>query len=316
MDEDRKQDIATEREEDDDGRRLDSNHHPRPRRKRLKPMTMREEKNGPPLDFTRRSEIPPSLPPDMARSSKQDDIDDDEDGPPPGWEFSTLVILLIDCNGSTTVRMQFVILMYFEVLLEVGRGERKGGQEATLDNCCVCTRPVLTGRKGSASLWYLPQIVFVSTRSKMGPVSRDAGKSILSLKMNCKVVFILIVVSSGGRSVLFHLKPMKSPHDVGQVKCGGCSVLLMYPHGAPAVQCTTCHFVTEIGAHNRRPPLSVQQAQARDGVVPTELLSVNMEQLYAIYAVSFNLADVQEWMDKAICEHDSGLFCGHSHQGA
>ncbi|KAL1562687.1 proline-rich receptor-like protein kinase PERK10 isoform X2 [Salvia divinorum] len=53
-------------------------------------------------------------------------------------------------------------------------------------------------------------------------------------------------------------------HEVGQVKCGGCAVLLMYPHGAPAVQCSSCRFVTEIGAHNRRPPLSIQQAQARD----------------------------------------------------
>ncbi|PIN19332.1 hypothetical protein CDL12_07992 [Handroanthus impetiginosus] len=52
-------------------------------------------------------------------------------------------------------------------------------------------------------------------------------------------------------------------HDVGQVKCGGCAVLLMYPHGAPAVQCSSCRFVTEIGGHNRRPPLSVQQAQRR-----------------------------------------------------
>ncbi|XP_042064488.1 proline-rich receptor-like protein kinase PERK10 isoform X2 [Salvia splendens] len=53
-------------------------------------------------------------------------------------------------------------------------------------------------------------------------------------------------------------------HEVGQVNCGGCAVLLMYPHGAPAVQCSSCRFVTEIGAHNRRPPLSIQQAQARD----------------------------------------------------
>ncbi|KAG6423663.1 hypothetical protein SASPL_114065 [Salvia splendens] len=36
-------------------------------------------------------------------------------------------------------------------------------------------------------------------------------------------------------------------HEVGQVNCGGCAVLLMYPHGAPAVQCSSCRFVTEIG---------------------------------------------------------------------
>lgn len=72
-------------------------------------------------------------------------------------------------------------------------------------------------------------------------------------------------------------------------------MLLMYPHGAPGVQCSSCRFVTEIGvriscnniimlyfrylikqqinigmylyinvqAHNRRPPLSVQQTEVR-----------------------------------------------------
>ncbi|XP_027105270.1 uncharacterized protein [Coffea arabica] len=52
-----------------------------------------------------------------------------------------------------------------------------------------------------------------------------------------------------------------SDHQVGQVKCGGCAVLLMYPYGAPSVRCCSCRSVTEIGAHNRRPPLSVQQAR-------------------------------------------------------
>ncbi|XP_016190088.1 protein LOL2 isoform X1 [Arachis ipaensis] len=47
--------------------------------------------------------------------------------------------------------------------------------------------------------------------------------------------------------------------QVGQVKCGGCAVLLMYPYGAPQVRCSSCRFVTEIGAHNKRPPWSEQQ---------------------------------------------------------
>ncbi|CAL0313920.1 unnamed protein product [Lupinus luteus] len=48
------------------------------------------------------------------------------------------------------------------------------------------------------------------------------------------------------------------PHQVGQVKCGGCTILLMYPYGAPRVRCCSCRFETEIGDHNRRPPLSEQ----------------------------------------------------------
>ncbi|EOY28255.1 Lsd one like 2 [Theobroma cacao] len=50
-------------------------------------------------------------------------------------------------------------------------------------------------------------------------------------------------------------------HQVGLVKCGSCAVLLMYPFGASSVRCSSCQFVTEIGAHNRRPPWSVQQGQ-------------------------------------------------------
>ncbi|KAA8519807.1 hypothetical protein F0562_014103 [Nyssa sinensis] len=50
-------------------------------------------------------------------------------------------------------------------------------------------------------------------------------------------------------------------NQVGQVKCGSCAVLLMYPYGAPSVRCSSCRFVTEIGMHNRRPPLSVQQSR-------------------------------------------------------
>ncbi|KAJ8549570.1 hypothetical protein K7X08_033277 [Anisodus acutangulus] len=52
-------------------------------------------------------------------------------------------------------------------------------------------------------------------------------------------------------------------HDVGQVKCGGCALLLMYPYGAPSVRCSSCHHMTKNGAHNRRAPLSVQQARRR-----------------------------------------------------
>ncbi|XP_072981610.1 protein LOL5 [Typha angustifolia] len=50
-------------------------------------------------------------------------------------------------------------------------------------------------------------------------------------------------------------------HQVGNVKCGNCSVLLMYPHGAPSVRCSSCCSVTEIGPHNTRQLVSVQQGQ-------------------------------------------------------
>ncbi|PQP97476.1 protein LOL2 [Prunus yedoensis var. nudiflora] len=52
---------------------------------------------------------------------------------------------------------------------------------------------------------------------------------------------------------------MQSADQVGQVKCGSCAVLPMYPYGASSVRCSSCQFVTEIGEHNKRPPWSVQQ---------------------------------------------------------
>ncbi|KAJ9566000.1 hypothetical protein OSB04_001966 [Centaurea solstitialis] len=36
-------------------------------------------------------------------------------------------------------------------------------------------------------------------------------------------------------------------HEVGQVICEGCNVLLMYPYGAPKVRCANCRSETEIG---------------------------------------------------------------------
>ncbi|EEF43270.1 conserved hypothetical protein [Ricinus communis] len=48
-------------------------------------------------------------------------------------------------------------------------------------------------------------------------------------------------------------------HEVGQVNCGKCEILLMYPYPASSVRCSSCCSVTEIGAHNKRPPWSVIQ---------------------------------------------------------
>lgn len=38
-----------------------------------------------------------------------------------------------------------------------------------------------------------------------------------------------------------------SAHQVGQVKCESCTVLLMYPYGASQVRCSSCQHVTDIG---------------------------------------------------------------------
>uniref|UniRef100_A0A0E0C4L6 Zinc finger LSD1-type domain-containing protein n=1 Tax=Oryza meridionalis TaxID=40149 RepID=A0A0E0C4L6_9ORYZ len=52
---------------------------------------------------------------------------------------------------------------------------------------------------------------------------------------------------------------LNKAHEVGKVHCGHCATLLMYPFGAPAVKCSLCLFVTEIGERNVRRRLSIEQ---------------------------------------------------------
>lgn len=36
-------------------------------------------------------------------------------------------------------------------------------------------------------------------------------------------------------------------HQIGNVNCANCEVLLMYPYGAPKVKCSCCHSITDVG---------------------------------------------------------------------
>ncbi|KAK4386604.1 protein LOL2 [Sesamum angolense] len=106
MEEEKRQELATEGEEDDDGPPpgFQCIITPRPpQEEKAEADDDEEEEDGPPPGFhSVGPKSPPSLPPDMARSGKQDDIHDDEDGPPPGWEFSTLVNALPKPLSNTT----------------------------------------------------------------------------------------------------------------------------------------------------------------------------------------------------------------------
>ncbi|OQU87160.1 hypothetical protein SORBI_3003G218700 [Sorghum bicolor] len=56
----------------------------------------------------------------------------------------------------------------------------------------------------------------------------------------------------------------KFEHQVGKMYCGQCDTLLMYPFGAPAVKCSNCLFVTEIGERNVRPRILMEQSVSPD----------------------------------------------------
>ena len=50
-------------------------------------------------------------------------------------------------------------------------------------------------------------------------------------------------------SLFSNILVSSSAHQVGNIKCENCYALLMYPYGAPAVRCSCCRFVTEIGVN-------------------------------------------------------------------
>lgn len=58
---------------------------------------------------------------------------------------------------------------------------------------------------------------------------------------------MVIIYKMGGHSSTFLMFFSFSAHELGQVKCGSCAVLLMYQFGASSVRCSSCCFVTEIG---------------------------------------------------------------------
>ncbi|KAF7120311.1 hypothetical protein RHSIM_Rhsim13G0177700 [Rhododendron simsii] len=75
-----------------------------------------------------------------------------------------------------------------------------------------------------------------------------AGQSILFWK-----VLLLILYPLQNKCWFLPLRLFFSEHQVGQVKCGSCAVLLMYPYGAQSVKCSSCRFVTEIRVCNILP---------------------------------------------------------------
>lgn len=191
-----------------------------------------EDFDGPPPGW---SSIPPATfqpvhPSDVEMSDKQKE-DENEEGPPPGWLSAPLA------SQSSEA-----------VLPETGSHE---------DRTKCTDEGSQPGQKSVPPLKLLPPTPpqlppAVSSPSEKGQMVCGSCRLLLAYPRGVKYV-----QCSSCQTVNLVLED----HQVGQVRCGGCEVLLMFPYGAPSVRCCSCHFVTEIGAHNRRPPLSVQQAR-------------------------------------------------------
>lgn len=193
-----------------------------------------EDFDGPPPGW---SSIPPATfqpvhPSDVEMSDKQKE-DENEEGPPPGWLSAPLA------SQSSEA-----------VLPDTETGSHEDRTKCTDEG----SQP---GQKSVPPLKLLPPTPpqlppAVSSPSEKGQMVCGSCRLLLAYPRGVKYV-----QCSSCQTVNLVLED----HQVGQVRCGGCEVLLMFPYGAPSVRCCSCHFVTEIGAHNRRPPLSVQQAR-------------------------------------------------------
>ncbi|KAK6917548.1 Zinc finger, LSD1-type, partial [Dillenia turbinata] len=223
-----------------------------------------------------------------------DEDDDDDDGPPPGWESQSLI--LASSSSSPKLDLDFekeqVELLGME--LELGRKEDEEDNDDNDDGPPPGweSNPITYPPSPSLS----PHSPSIQTPVHSSPKTPDlpSTQTIDSMEMDEKHVKdpkldtppVIVVfwttemgqlVCGSCRQLLAYPKPSKhvkcsccqtinfvlQAHEVGQVKCGNCEVLLMYPYGAPSVRCSSCHFVTEIGEHNKRPPLSVQQEKLR-----------------------------------------------------
>ncbi|XP_047338610.1 cell surface glycoprotein 1-like [Impatiens glandulifera] len=183
----------------------------------------------------------PILEPVLKQEVKSEDDDDDDDpvsdGPPPGWESVDPHRGLSVATPSPPVRKQ----------------EGKGDDDIAPPSKWQSERIPFTKKHMAPPL---PQSLSTpaapSSDSEMGQMVCGSCRQLLSHPLGERYVQCSCCLT-----VNFVLEE----HQVGQVQCRSCSVLLMYPYGASSVRCSSCRCVTNIGAHNRRPLLSVQQGR-------------------------------------------------------
>ncbi|KAG9157822.1 hypothetical protein Leryth_000010 [Lithospermum erythrorhizon] len=243
----------------------------------------------PELSTPPKTPLATSISSDVKENSNRDDIEEEDDGPPPGWHLippqqcqppkvstsSPLSAISADVemdsrmkdtrNESSILpcRSEPAIGQNLSSSASLPKapqsadtfetGFHQGGHNFAENNGHQSKRQTVSPSQKPTSMQVSPSACITPSESEMGQLVCGTCRQLLSYPRGAKYVKC---------AKCQEVNLVLEEHEVGQVKCGGCLVLLMYRYGSPAVRCSSCRFVTSIGAHNRRPPLSEQQAQA------------------------------------------------------
>ncbi|XP_055803239.1 uncharacterized protein LOC129872318 isoform X2 [Solanum dulcamara] len=265
-----------------------------------KEEVVEDKDNGPPPRWKLTPKLPQlqtSTPPSGTQGASLEDIEmekkevveDEDNGPPPGWQLTPqLPPLQTSAPPSGTQGLADVEMASKQDCDVEKEGHPLGSESIPMtghsspptpppqSSSSVASSEMEMGSKqeGTKNEEVRPQIekqsmshlrqmksIVPQSSSHAATVSAEMGQ------MVCGGCRQLLSYPQGAKLVKCSccqtVNLVLEAHDVGQVKCGGCAVLLMYQYGAPSVRCSSCHHMTKIGAHNRRPPLSVQQLRRR-----------------------------------------------------
>ncbi|XP_015164147.1 uncharacterized protein [Solanum tuberosum] len=243
----------------------------------------------------------PSLPPtieavtcDIEMEKKEEAVEDEDNGPPPGWQLTPQLLPLQTSTSPSGIQgVPLAAFVDVEMASNQDCDVEKEGHPLGLESVpmnghsspptpppqsssSVASSEMEMGRKqeGTKNEEERPQIEKqpMSHLLQMKPIVPQASSHAATVssemgQMVCGGCRQLLSYPQGAKLVKCSccqtVNLVLEAHEVGQVKCGGCAVLLMYPYGAPSVRCSSCRHMTKIGAHNRRPPQSVQQPRRR-----------------------------------------------------
>ncbi|XP_016559479.1 uncharacterized protein LOC107859099 isoform X2 [Capsicum annuum] len=230
---------------------------------------------------------------DIEMEKKEKVIEDEDNGPPPGWQLTPqLPPLQTSTPASGTEGAALAAFVDVEMVSKQDCGVEKEGRTLGSESIPMTrhSSPYTPPPQSSSSVAsememgskqegtkneevrpqiekqpmpYLRQMkpIMPQSSSHAATVSAEMGQ------MVCGSCRQLLSYPQGAKLVKCPccqtVNLVLEAQYVGQVKCGGCAVLLMYPYGAPSVRCSSCRHMTKIGAHNRRPPQSVQQPRRR-----------------------------------------------------
>ncbi|XP_019169279.1 PREDICTED: protein IWS1 homolog isoform X1 [Ipomoea nil] len=249
--------------------------------------SIEEDDDGPPPGWQwnpQQQPLPESIPPPGLQSAPSSSIQtgiiqEDDDGPPPGWQL---------ISSQQRQPQTIPSLLPQSVAPSDIEKENKGGNKGEIEwrqsgsesspMPEYSSTPTRHSSVASSDIEMATKQQSIKNEEKKLRTDRGPSQRIISRlppaalqissevgQLVCGTCRQLLSYPRGSKwvqcSACQTVNLALEGHQIGQVKCGGCTVLLMYPYGAPSVKCSSCHFVTRIGAHNRRPHLAAQQAR-------------------------------------------------------